>query len=98
MPFGYTAAAWIELTDDQRIDAVFAQLDANLVFEGNAAKAESFLESVQYLRYHRHQAGGSNNRSFTYSDYAADVERASRIVSSQKSGVHRTSFVRAVMQ
>ncbi len=94
MPFNYTTVAWAALNESQKITAVFAQLDDNLVFVGNATKAEAFLEAVQYLRYHRPQQSGSNNRSLNYADYADDVAMASKVVEAGSTSVNRSTFTR----
>jgi hypothetical protein len=83
---GYSPAAWAALTESQRIAVVFAQLDSNLVFIGDAVAAAKFLEAVQYLRFHRPQQSGSNNRTFNYTDYANDVAMASKIIAVSRTG------------
>jgi hypothetical protein len=86
LAFGYSPAAWAALTESQRIAVVFAQLDSNLVFIGDAVKAAAFLEAVQYLRFHRPQQSGSNNRTFNYADYANDVAMAFKIIAVSRAG------------
>jgi hypothetical protein len=92
MPFGYADVAWAALTEIQRIAAVFAQLDSNLVFVGNATKAGLFLEAVQYLRYHRAQNSVQNSRTFSYADYADDVALANKTVSLSAAAANRSVF------
>lgn len=97
MPFGYSTVDWAALTNGQKIAVVFAQLDANLVFEGNAVKAGLFLEAYRWLRARRPIQDSSNNRSFTYTDYTGDVEKASRIVAESMTSANRSKFTQARM-
>lgn len=80
MPFGYTDVAWAALTVFQKNTAVFAQLDANLVFVGNATKAEKFAEAAGYLLIHRPLQDSGGNRASTYANLESLLAKANEIV------------------
>lgn len=80
MPFGYIDVDWAALTKMQRNEAVFAQLDGNLVFAGDSTKAEKFAEAATYLLAHRPLQDGSNNHSFTYASLESLLKDANKII------------------
>lgn len=97
MPFGYTDIDWAALTKMQRHDAVFAQLDGNLVFAGDSTKAAKFAEAATYLLAHRPMQEGSNNHSLTYASLESLLKDANKIVADHVAGRNQSTFTQARM-
>jgi len=97
MAFGYTDLAWAALTVFQRNTAVFAQLDANLVFAGNSTKAALFAEAATYLLVHRPEQDSTGSRASTYANLQALLDQANKIVSASVSVQNGSSFTRGKM-
>jgi hypothetical protein len=95
MPFGYTTINWAALSESQKIAAVFAQLDDNLVFVGNPTKANLFAEAGNYLLIHRPLSSTTQTRTQVYANLEARVKNAEQIAGASSSVQNqRSSFIR----
>jgi hypothetical protein len=84
----------MSLTSSSTLTDALAQLNNNLLWEGDSTKAKSFVEAARWLIFNRPRASSDAGTSINYETLQENIEEAEKYIKTVANAANRASFTR----